>query len=398
MKRARQISLLLVVAASSLILAACGQKANCSGITFGGTGSGGGTTSGGVSSGGTVCGAGSGGNGSASAFVYFMTGPDLGGAALSGSSLTALASTPPTLGNGTVNDMTVVNKEFLYEPFIPSGAANVSIQSFNINRSSGALSPIAGNPFTTSLIKGDSITSDPQGHFLFVGDSSTSEIAAFQVDSTTGALTAVPGSPFTAFGSSPTSLTVDGTGHFLYASDFFSLTGDVFGFSIDQNTGALSPVPGSPFVTGLFDVSGEASGKFVLGLGFGSNVTVLPIEPGTGALLPGSNFPTVSSPETLAVHPTGNFVYTFAIDGRNKALPVEGYQLDATGNLTPLAGSPFTTLPNLRNGKFTQDGKALFSQNDTAGIEVLTVDPTTGGLTSTVHPLITVTTYFAPTN
>jgi 6-phosphogluconolactonase (cycloisomerase 2 family) len=400
MKQVRQISLILIIAGSFLALVACGQKSNCSGITFGGSSSGGSTGTGGVSSGGNVCGGGStgGGGGSFTAFVYFMSGFNINGAAYSGSSLAAVAGTSPALGNGTVNDMTVVSNKFLYEPFVPNGASVVSIQSFSINHTNGSLAAISSNPVATTLTAGDSITSDPAGRFLFVGNSQTGEIAVFQVDPTTGALTDSPGSPFSLFGNSVTSLTVDGTGHFLYAANSGSLAGDVTGFTIDQTTGALSLISGSPFPTGLFDVKGESSGKYLLGLGFGSNVTVVTIEAGTGALLSEANFPTVSFPDTLAVSPNGSFVYTFAVNGQNKALPVEGYQLDASGNLTAVTGSPFSTVAPLRNGKFTSDGKSLFGQNDTAGIQVLTSDPTTGALTGVVPPFVTVTTYFAPTN
>jgi len=401
MKRVKHICLVSILTALCLGLAACSQSSNCSGISFGGGGTGG-SNGGGVSTGGSVCGSGggnaSGGSGSFVGFVYFVSGVNIDGAGYSGTSLAAVAGSSPSLGNGTDNDMTVVNKQFLYEPFLSDGASVVSIQGFSIDHNNGSLTAIPGNPVATTLSQGDSITSDPSGKFLFVGNSQTGEIAVFQVDSTTGALTDAPGSPFSSFGNGVTSLAVDGTGHFLYAANIGSLSGKVTGFSIDQNTGALSPIAGSPFATGLFELRGEASGKFLLGIGFGPSVTVVTIEPGTGALLSETSFPTVSSPNSLAVSPNGGFVYTFAIDSQNKAVPVEAYQLDASGNLTAVAGSPFATVAPLRNGKFMQDGKSLVGQNDTAGIQVLTSDPTTGVLSGVVPPFVTVSTYFAPTN
>jgi hypothetical protein len=77
---------------------------------------------------------------------------------------------------------------------------------------------------------------------------------------------------------------------------------------------------------------------------------------------------------------------------------VEGYQIDSTGNLTPLTGSPFTTLPGLFVGKFDQDGTAMFALNTTGGVQVFVVDPATGAVTANVAPISTVATYFAPTN
>jgi 6-phosphogluconolactonase len=405
MKRVRQISLLLVIAASSLILAACGQKSNCSGITFGGSTSGGGSSSGGLNSGGTTCGSGNSGNGNGSGgtvkdFLYYMEGETLKGASFSGSTLTTLPSfTSPALGTGTRADMTIVNKKFLYEPWIPSGGV-IGIQSFSIDRSSGALSPIPGNPFSTTTDLGDSIAADPQGRFLFVGDSSTSQISAFQIDSTTGALTPAPGSPFPFIGGSVSILAVDGTGHYLYTANFHSNLGLVSGFSIDQNTGALTEITGSPWSQGLFYIQPETSGKFLLGLSlFTGSLVVVPIEAGTGALLlPVANLTPNSPPDNFAVHPSGSFVYTFAVDSKNKNLPVEGFVLDTNGGLTPMTGSPFSTLPGLHNGKFDQDGTGLFGLLDQGQIQVFTVDPATGSMTATVSPLATVSGPFAPTN
>ena len=57
----------------------------------------------------------------------------------------------------------------------------------------------------------------------------------------------VKGSPFPA-GSVPTLATVDPTGTFLYVSNNGS--GNVSAYMIDQSTGALTEVSGSPFAAG----------------------------------------------------------------------------------------------------------------------------------------------------
>jgi 6-phosphogluconolactonase (cycloisomerase 2 family) len=399
MKRVSRISLLVVVAASAMTLAACGQKSNCSGITFGGSGSGTGS-GGGVNSGGSVCGAGSNNSGGpVSDYVYYMQGNTLIGAGLAGGSLAPLPGfVSPNLGLGTAADMTIVSKKFLYEPWIPSGGV-VGIQGFVIDRNTGAITPVPGNPIAPTVPAIDSIAADPQGRFLYVGDHSTATIDAFQVDSTTGALTPTSFSPFPLSGGASLSvLTVDGTGKYLYASDTKSGFGSVYGFTIDQFSGDLTPIAGSPWALDLFFVQADPTGKYLMGTDAFGGITVVTIQQGTGILQTATSFATTNPPYALAIHPNGNFVYTFALDNKIHPLAVEGYQIDSTGNLTALAGSPFTTLPGMFGGKFDQDGTGLFALNTTGGVQVFVVDPATGAMTANIAPIATVATYFAPTN
>ena len=401
MKRVSRISLLAVVAASAMILAACGQKSNCSGISFGGTTSGGaGSSSGGVSSNGSVCGAGSNNSGGpVSDYVYYMEGNTLIGAGLAGGSLAPLPGfVSPNLGLGTAADMTIVSKKFLYEPWIPSGGV-VGIQGFVIDKTNGAISPVPGNPIAPTTTAIDSIAADPLGRFLYVGDHSTATINAFTVDSTTGALTPTSFSPFQLSGGASLSvLTVDGTGKYLYASDTKSGFGVVYGFTIDQFSGDLTPIAGSPWGLDLFFVQADPTGKYLMGTDAFGGVTVVTIQQGTGILTTATSFATTNPRYALAIPPNGNFVYTFAVDNKTHPLPVEGFQIDSTGNLTALTGSPFTTLPGMFAGKFDQDGTALFGLNTTGGVQVFVVDPATGAMTANVAPIATVATYFAPTN
>jgi 6-phosphogluconolactonase len=74
-------------------------------------------------------------------------------------------------------------------------------------------------------------------------------ISAYSIDNKTGALTPVPGSPF-ATGFYPLEVAVDPTAKFTYVTNLNSNT--VSGYSIDRKTGDLTPVPGSPFATGRF--------------------------------------------------------------------------------------------------------------------------------------------------
>lgn len=123
-------------------------------------------------------------------------------------------------------------------------------------------------------------------------------MAAFSIDPTSGALTAIPGSPF-SFGGVPISLAIDASGKFLIAGLSPRLGGgpaNCLGvLSIDPGTGALTPVPGSPFgpLQLCGGVAADPSGPFVYAgtIAVTNNsppatVFVLSIDPATGALTP----------------------------------------------------------------------------------------------------------------
>ena len=131
-----------------------------------------------------------GGGGNNASLLYYL---DSGNSRILGAGLsttgafTALTTfTPPTLPSGAGNDMVIVNKKFLYLPQNDS----LTIQAFTIDHTSGALTTISGSPFATA--GADSITSDPAGRFLFVGNQTTGSVSVFQINATTGALVAAP--------------------------------------------------------------------------------------------------------------------------------------------------------------------------------------------------------------
>jgi 6-phosphogluconolactonase len=389
MKYAKQIPSLLAVTASLLLLAACGQNSNCSGISFGTGGSGSG--SGGVSTGGSACGPGSGGgNGSVKDFLFFQQqGNLLNTAIFNGSTLTAnMSSLAPSLGAGAGADMVVVNKKFVYLTWIAQGGAG-QVLGFAINRTGGTLTAVAGSPFDAGTSAPDSIVADPQGRFLVVGNSANGDLSSFAIDQTTGGLTLSPNSPLVNSNLLPTHLATDGTGKFLYATE--SSGGNVFGFVVDQSTFDLTAMQSLVFLD-LTRVAGEPSGQYLLGVDGGS-LAVVTLDQSTGALVSKVDFPTAAGAESVVVHPSGKFVYASGVD-----TPMEGFAFSG-GTLTALTGSPFSSLPILRPLKIDQDGTAMFGFKKNVGLSVITIDPVTGA-PSSVAPDLTILTSpnFAPTN
>jgi 6-phosphogluconolactonase (cycloisomerase 2 family) len=185
------------------------------------------------------------------------------------------------------------------------------------------------------------------GTLAYASNQNDDTISAYLV-SVDGTLTALPSSPFLA-GSNPAGLAVDSSQTFLYVANVHS--GDVSGYAIAPD-GSLSPIPGSPFpaASGAISVAIDPTGSFLYvpscgaacaGTGNGA-IAAFSITPGTGALVPvpGSPFAAGTSPYEMAfVTPgvTGTFAYV-ANRGSNN---ISGFSIQPNGALSAVSGSPF---------------------------------------------------------
>jgi len=316
MKVRAQVAPLAVMALAVLLVSTgCGGSGcptQTSGSSGGSTGTGGGTT---ITS---TCGTSGGTTPTTSVLLYYVDGSGaVQGASLSTSGTFAALSgyTPPAVTVGAdTRDMVIADKQFLY---FPQGSSSV-VQGYSINHTTGALTLIPGSPFPTTT-PGDTIIADHMGRFLFISNSTSDLVSAFQIDATTGKLTQSPGSPFAAFNVvSGYNLSVDGASKYLYVSQ-----GDASlptaGFSFDQSSGALTPIPGSPFSIGVAGVRAESTGAYLVGASGNpsdDNLYVFALESGTGVPSPVSSspFPTTYAPYNIAVSPVAAFVYNFGTD------------------------------------------------------------------------------------
>lgn len=184
-----------------------------------------------------------------------------------------------------------------------------------------------------------------QRNFVYTNDDQfQNTVSAFSVGSD-GTLTPVPGSPFATGGNSidggsfaTNRIGVSIVGHLLFAAN--RLSADVSVFKIDSNTGALTLVPGAPFAIPTFLPAGHISiaptpdGRFLIAAGvsnrFDSIITVSSIGP-NGALTPisGSPFSTMINPAGIRISPDGKFL---AVGGSE----VEMFRIAPAGALTSL--------------------------------------------------------------
>ena len=149
-----------------------------------------------------------------------------------------------------------------------------------------------------ALFSSRPLTPQSPPQFVYTADESTHMISAFVLNPTTGALTPVPGSPFNER-LDPYALAVDPAGKFLFVAN--NSTSDVSVFAINQMSGALTEAPNSPYAGGMgFNptvLTTDVSGKFLfvgnthfhdVG-GSSGEVDVYSIDPVTGVLTPSPN-------------------------------------------------------------------------------------------------------------
>lgn len=155
--------------------------------------------------------------------------------------LTACSST----SNGSGNPPPVTPAtDFVY--VANTGGAPSTVSAFSADRTTGALTEIAGSPYDVGA-SSSAIAADPAGTFLFVANYSSGDISVLSINASTGELTPVNGSPFACeFGVD--AIAVDPTGRYLFAVT--SLTAGLWTYSI-SSTGTLTPHQGSPYNQGF---------------------------------------------------------------------------------------------------------------------------------------------------
>ncbi len=288
-------------------------------------------------------------------------------------------------------DLLAQNQRFLYVAnWDPSSN---SISGFSVDPTTGLLTPLPGFPVPANGLPRH-FAVHPNNKFLYLSNEQAAAIYAYSIDPATGGLTAIPGSPFPA-GPGSAWVILDPSGRFAYINSY--LSNSVYGYTVDSSTGALTPIPGSPFpaqgVSGRDepgDLATDPAGKFLFTPNYrSSTLTVYSINQVTGALqfVPGSPFPTPNSPGlgSGTTDPTGRFFYLTDLYLNE----VDAWTINASGSLTSIPGSPFSTGPytSLAQGYpyyvvIDRNGRFAYVTNEIGGtIAIYQIDPTSGALT-----------------
>ncbi len=220
-------------------------------------------------------------------------------------------------------------------------------------------------------------------YYAYVANSLDDTVSAFSLDPDTGALT--PAATITLKTNvQPHSLAVTPSGKFAYVVGSYYTS--VYAYSIDAATGAWNGVPGTPFSPGVHPsgMTIDPSGRYLYVAGYAdAAVAALRINSDTGRLtvVPGSPFPVAGGPFKIAVEPQGKFAYVLGADPATvTALAIDG----TTGALTAL-GDPVAVGTEPESLTIDPVGRHLYVPSfdiNSKVISAFAIDAATGALTA----------------
>jgi 6-phosphogluconolactonase (cycloisomerase 2 family) len=255
-----------------------------------------------------------------------------------------------------------------------SGSGAGQISSYHVDSQSGALSVVAGSPFSSQGADPVAAVTSPNGQFLYVANHGSNNIAQFTIG-TTGELSF--GHAYTTPGSDPVALALNTAGTLLFVLDYYGPTFTdaapgpgalvVYPVNSDGTLGAAVANGGLSYATLQCFPSGvavSANGTYVFVSN--TNAVVVTTTPPTTATPPptpatcpaqgtisaftvssagaltqvsGSPFAAGTTPTGIAVDLTSRFLYT--TDSVQNQLIV--YDILTGGTLQPLTNGPFAT-------------------------------------------------------
>jgi 6-phosphogluconolactonase (cycloisomerase 2 family) len=259
------------------------------------------------------------------------------------------------------------------------------ISLFTVDSTLGSLLEVL--PRTRAGLTPVSLVMDTPGSFLFALNRVSGSISVYSINSGTGALTAVAGSPFSTF-PNPVAMAITPSAKFLYVLN--ANLGAVFAYTVAS--GVLQPVAGLPAQVGggPLGITVDPAETFVyVANSTDSTVSVLSINSSTGALTLLGSFATGTTPTAVAV--LGQYLYVANLGSTN----ISAFSVaPTTGVLTQITDSPFAAGGAPLFEVIDPNGKFLYTVSQTGkNISALSITATTGALGTASQ---TATTQFAP--
>lgn len=262
------------------------------------------------------------------------------------------------------------------------------VSMYAIDPVTGTLASIAP-PVAASDEGTRSIAVDPSGKFVYAvswgGGDTAGSLAAYSIDATTGALTPIQTIDGRCPGlCAPWSVAVDPSDKFVFvANEGGPAPTGVSIFSIDSTTGTLTLAGIAGSVGRTTSVAVAPSGKFVYvangANGFpGQNdkISTYAIDGTTGQLTATGIIDAGSDPSSVAVDPTGTYVYVTNTESNDVSM----YTIDSTSGAlsstgTIAAGTAPVSVAVDPTGKF-----AYVANSDSNDVSMYTINTTTGAL------------------
>lgn len=310
--------------------------------------------------------------------------------------LTELAGTPYTIGDGAHSVVIHPSGKFLYVANPGQGENDISL--FDI-ASNGYLTEVPPRTAVSPLgVLPQLLLMDPSGNYLYVMNATSDNISVFSIDSKSGVLTQIAGSPFSVGGLTPLNMQLTPSGNFLYVSvaggQPQTTNGSILGFSV--NAGALQSLSPPLTPAGGENPNGlvvDPSGSHLYVANTQSNsISIFTISPPN--MPPGSLQEVIGSPladiyndpSFLLLDPKGQFLYVANQGSNNVAV----YSISATTGLpvaltTSTSAFAFTTESSPSFLVEDPNGRYLFVGNQGNGAGVQAFGVNSGNL----NPLIT---------
>jgi 6-phosphogluconolactonase len=222
--------------------------------------------------------------------------------------------------------------------------ADSGVSTFAIERKTGALTFMGRAQSGDEDLTPNALAAHPGGKFVYAsncGADAAGSLAVFAVDASNG-LRRQPGrSVPTQY--CPGGIAITASGRFLYIASQYAYDGDLQGFSIDPKSGALTPLPGSPFESFLaVTLAIDPSGQYLYASDQEGWVRSYSIDAQGGLRNLDTKTPTGGNPFTMTMDRTGQRL--FVANWSDETL--SSYAIDpATGEPLEVAGSPFAVGP-----------------------------------------------------
>jgi len=273
---------------------------------------------------------------------------------------------------------------------LEANPASRIIKIFDVDPVSGNLTPSKTapvNPVSNSGQVASQGIIDPSGRFLYTANQAGNTISAYLIDINTGGLTTVTGSPYLS-GTAPLAIVSDPAGRFLYCVNRGDAPPTVGGFTINPD-GSLTPIAPTTIVGNGpgYPVVDRANHLYVPG-SLDASISAFTIQAdGSLKSVSGSPFADANGPGAVAVDPLGKFLFASHSAGGS----VTVFPIGAGGALgIPITGSPFqvglqpSSVSLDPTGAFVavtnhaSNNVSLFSLDETAGLLRPTMTVETG--------------------
>ena len=214
------------------------------------------------------------------------------------------------------------------------------------------------------------VSATGQARFAYVTNYRDDTVSLYMVDGTNGQLFPAE-DKFLGGGNGPVALASRPLGEFLYTANKDSAS--VSEFSIDPISGVLTLISNTQTVIGPFSLAVHPSGQYL----FVSGAQLLVYSIASNGTL-GLTQQVINNPIFVTADISGTLVYAA------QSFPggIYGYSFDASrGLLTPIDGSPFSAGLNPQSVIVHPSGKFAYVANGNGqSVSMFSVDPTTGAL------------------